>query len=149
MKRYDHSGLRCRRLPNPKEFLGIEFKVIPFFDKFEVTEDFWISIGKGEWAFQRSMYWLGPDGTLTVKAGTHWDGSSGPTVDTDADKVPSLVHDMLYGAMKKRRLPLSLRKWSDRLYRDLLIQHGKPRLVAVWRYVALRLFGRKYASPDA
>lgn len=77
-----------------------------------------------------------------------WDGSSGPTLDGAADPVPSLVHDVLYEAIRTRRLPTSMRQAADALYYDLLRERGMGRFRAGMRYYGLRLVGRWAASPN-
>lgn len=87
------------------------------------------------------------DGVLSVAPGYLWDGSSGPTVDGPADPVPSLVHDVLYEAMRARKLGIDVRQRVDRLYADMLMTRGMPRWRAMMRYYALRVFGGFAASP--
>lgn len=115
---------------------------------------FWIDIGLIGWAFQLE----GPDGNLIasldnrgrlrILPGYMWDGSSGPTIDGAADPVPSGVHDVLYEAIRTRRLPMDLRPEADRIYRVLLRERGMSRTRAGWRWLGLRLFGRWAASPN-
>jgi hypothetical protein len=77
-----------------------------------------------------------------------WDGSSGPTVDGKADPVPSGVHDMLYEALRARKLPPEVRAKADALYRELLRERGMGAFRAGLRYYGLRLFGLWAASPN-
>lgn len=53
---------------------------------------------------------LTPDGRLTVREGFAWDGASGPTIDTPASMVPSLVHDVFCICMRDGRL--SYARWQ-------------------------------------
>ena len=117
------------------------------------TSDWRIHIGGPFTAFRlvglndRLLASLSDDGRLTVHAGYLWDGSSGPTVDGAADPVPSLVHDVLYEAMRARKLPLSMRQPADALYHELLRERGMGGFRAGLRYLGLRFFGRSSASP--
>ena len=83
---------------------------------------------------------------LTVAPGYLWDGSSGPTIDGEADPVPSLVHDVLYEAMRAGKLHKSQRAVADSLYYDLLRERGMSWLRAGARYWGLRLFAGYAAS---
>src|SRR3990167_1314057 len=85
-------------------------------------------------------------GRLHVYKGYIWDGSSGPTIDGVADPVPSLVHDVLYEAMRSGRLHASLRKAVDNLYYELLRERGMGRFRAGMRYYGLRIVGVWAAS---
>ncbi len=49
-----------------------------------------------------------------------WDGPSGPTVDTENSMRASLVHDVLYQAMREGGLPQEARAWADREFRRIL-----------------------------
>lgn len=80
-------------------------------------------------------------GRLFAEPGYLWDGSSGPTVDSKADPVPSLAHDLLYEAIRASVLYRSAKPEADALYRDLLIERGMSRTRAYARWVGLRLFG--------
>jgi len=86
-------------------------------------------------------------GKLSMLPGYLWDGSSGPTVDGVADPVPSGVHDMLYEALRARKLPMEVRPLADSLYYDLLRERGMGAFRAGARYWGLRLFARWAASP--
>lgn len=119
-----------------------------------VDAPWWIDTGIKGCAFQLAPYGTGEPSYMDSGGRLHatppyaWDGSSGPTVDGVADPVPSLVHDLLYEAMRARKLPTSMRRTADRLYRRLLIERhmGRPR---AWiRWLGLRLFGSSAASPN-
>ena len=90
---------------------------------------------------------LDEHGRLSVNPGYLWDGSSGPTVDGKADPVPSLVHDVLYEAMRTRRLSAGARAQADDLYYDLLRERGMSRARAGMRWLGLRCFAWYAASP--
>lgn len=90
---------------------------------------------------------LDNDGRLYALRGYLWDGSSGPTIDGAADPVPSLVHDILYEAMRSRKLPKSMRGKADALYYDLLRERGMSRTRAGLRWLGLRVVGSWSASP--
>lgn len=113
----------------------------------------WIFTGIEGHAFRLDAYDGGKPtsmdnyGHMHVMPGYLWDGSSGPTVDGKPDPIPSLVHDVLYEAMRARKLPLSMRQTADELYYRLLRERGMGALRAGARYYGLRLFGAFAASP--
>ena len=119
------------------------------------TADWWIDLGS-EWAGQafallgteqQTIAALDERGKLHALPGYLWDGSSGPTADGAADPVPSLVHDVLYEAMRTRKLSIGMRKKADALYHALLRERGMGRFRAGLRYWGLRLFAGYAASP--
>lgn len=112
----------------------------------------WIDLGIEGYAFRlmdldRVLVAMDNLGRLTVNRGYLWDGSSGPTRDGPADPVPSLVHDAIYEAMRCRALPFSIRKKSDAVYRDLLLERGMAGARSWGRYIGLRLVGGASAAP--
>ena len=113
----------------------------------------WIDLPLKSHAFRitdpegRTLAALDEAGRLTVAPGYLWDGSSGPTVDGAADPVPSLVHDVLYEAMRARKLSKDARSRSDGLYYDLLRERGMSRTRAGLRWIGLRIFAGWAASP--
>lgn len=87
------------------------------------------------------------EGRLSAAPGYLWDGSSGPTVDGKADPVPSLVHDVLYEAMRARKLSPDVRSHADGIYYSLLRERGMSRTRAGLRWLGLRIFAAWAASP--
>ena len=67
---------------------------------------------------------LNTEGMLLIKKGWAWDGASGPTYDTKSSMVAALVHDALYGLMKRELLAKKYKKEADRLFYDLLLEDG-------------------------
>lgn len=109
--------------------------------------DWWIDTGLMGNAFRLLSYddhagsELGAHGRLFCRKGYLWDGSSGPTVDGEADPVPSLVHDTFYEAFRTGRLDIELRPRVDALYRDLLIERGMSKARAYMRWIGLSYTG--------
>ena len=118
-----------------------------------VDEEWWIDIGFVGFAFELVGYEgkvisrMSNDGRLRALHGYLWDGSSGPTIDGKPDPAPSLVHDMLYEALRSRKLPASMRGAADTLYRKLLAERKMGFLRRWGRYVGLRLVGWTASSP--
>jgi hypothetical protein len=80
-------------------------------------------------------------GLLTVYAKYAWDGSSGPTIDSEKDKRASCAHDALCQLMRLKKLSRSFRPIADKLYRDLCLEDKLWRPQARWRLWALKCFG--------
>ena len=79
-------------------------------------------------------------GTLVVYSGYAWDGASGPTIDTPSTMRGSLVHDVLYQAMRLGQLPQECRPVADRILHDLCEQDGMTWVRANLWERAVRLF---------
>ena len=75
-----------------------------------------------------------------------WDGPSGPTIDTENSIEASLVHDILYQAIREKQIPRRLRRRADKIFRVMLEEAGMS-LGRRWAwYWAVRIFGRKAAG---
>lgn len=67
------------------------------------------------------FYSISQSGLLIIKKGYAWDGPSGPTIDTLDVMFASLIHDVLYEALRKKQLARKWRKAAD----DELAEVGK------------------------
>lgn len=82
-----------------------------------------------------------------VAPGYAWDGTSGPTLDTHMCMVGSLVHDILYQAIRAGTLDPSYRKTADDVMYDLFVAGGLPRPWAWVRWAMCRAFGGYAIKP--
>ena len=87
-------------------------------------------------------------GVLTIRAGYCWDGPSGPTVDSIGTMRASLIHDVLYQAIREGYLEKTRnnRRLSDKEYYLLLREGGIPAWRANTHYVGLRIGGSSSAG---
>ena len=85
------------------------------------------------------------DGILSVKRGYAWDGASGPIINTRDTLVASLVHDVLYQAMRLNLIKPSKenRKIADKNFFEILKMNGVNSIRRKVWYFAVRLFGKK------
>ena len=90
---------------------------------------------------------LSEDGTLKISEGYLWNGSSGPTIDTESTMRASLVHDAIYSLMAAGALPSSYRHKADDIYLKLCLEDGMPRWRAKTHFYALKFFGGNHAIP--
>lgn len=101
---------------------------------------------------ERECTHMDNNGRLHVMPGYIYDGSSVPLfgryLDRKVSQWPGTVHDVLYEAARARKLPESMRKVCDELYRDMLSAFGSFWLTSRICYLGLRLFGGSSASPD-
>ncbi len=88
------------------------------------------------------------DGTIIVRHGFAWDGSSGPAVDSKCSMRGSLAHDFLYQCFRQELLPQSMRGQADELYRELCLADGMSRFRAWMQYHAIRKFAKGAADPS-
>jgi hypothetical protein len=93
---------------------------------------------------------------LLIKKGYKWDGASGPAIDTDSNRLATLVHDALYQLIREQILPYSYRLQADLELYKLMLQYGTKHATSkiglIWTYVrayyfflAVRIFGRRCA----
>jgi hypothetical protein len=91
---------------------------------------------------------LRPDGTIIVRASYCYDGPSGPTIDTPSAMRGSLIHDVLYQAMRGGLLPRKCKGAADRELEIVCVEDGMIRLRArAWR-MAVNEFGSVTGEPE-
>ena len=112
--------------------------------KFKVEENFSIELPFKIPDFEHE-YASSKDGILSVKRGYAWDGASGPIINTRDTLVASLVHDVLYQAMRLNLIKSSKenRKIADKNFFEILKMHGVNSIRRKVWYFAVRLFGKK------
>lgn len=92
-------------------------------------------------------YFKYTDGTLTVKTLYAWDGPSGPTVDTRDFMRGSLVHDVLYQAIRMSLVPFSIKDIADDILRRICLEDGMPWVRAWWVWRGVKRFGGSSCLP--
>lgn len=88
------------------------------------------------------------DGTLIIKKGYSWDGTSGPTLDGKTNMRASIVHDSLYQLFREEHLSLKQRKQADLEFQKACIEDGMCKFRAWIDLIGLRKFGASSASPE-
>ena len=112
--------------------------------KFKVEENFSIELPFKIPDFEHE-YASSKDGILSVKRGYAWDGASGPIINTQDTLVASLVHDVLYQAMRLNLIKSSKenRQIADKNFFEILKMNGVNSIRRKVWYFAVRLFGKK------
>ena len=112
--------------------------------KFKVEENFSIELPIKTPDFEHP-YASSKDGILSIKRGYAWDGASGPIINTRDTLVASLVHDVLYQAMRLNLIKSSKenRKIADKNFFEILKMNGVNSIRRKVWYFAVRLFGKK------
>lgn len=94
------------------------------------------------------------DGTIHLSKDYHWDGPSGPAIDTQNFMRGSLVHDGFYQMLRSGifgepggKQWKRYRKASDKVLRNMCKQDGMGFFRRAWVYRALRWFGDAAALP--
>lgn len=95
------------------------------------------------------------NGFMGIKSGYAWDGASGPAIDTKNFMRGSLIHDVLYQAIREGLLPKSFRETADEILRDICVEDGMSRIRATWVYYGVRIGGgpalrhdrKEYSAP--
>ena len=96
--------------------------------------------------FRSRLFQCRDDGTLLIDADYAWDGASGPTRDTKNSMRASLVHDVLYQAIREKILPASYRPMADAEFWFITNQDGMRWWRAMGWFFAVRRFGAEAAS---
>ncbi len=92
---------------------------------------------------------LREDGSMVVKNGYAWDGTSGLIIDTDGNLRASLVHDAFYQLMRKGKLK-PRKKYKDKvdkLFRSMCKEDKVLSPIAQLYYEALKRLGKPSAEP--
>ena len=112
--------------------------------KFKVEENFSIELPFKIPDFAHPYASL-KDGILSVKRGYAWDGASGPVINTRDTLVASLVHDVLYQAMRLNLIKSSKenRQIADKNFFEILKMNGVNSFRSKVWYLAVKLFGKK------
>ena len=112
--------------------------------KFKVEENFSIELPFKIPDFEHP-YASSKDSILSIKKGYAWDGASGPIINTRDTLVASLVHDVLYQAMRLNLIKSSTenRQIADKNFFEILKMNGVNSIRRKVWYFAVRLFGKK------
>ena len=112
--------------------------------KFKVEENFSIKLPYKIPDFEHP-YASSKDSILEIKKGYAWDGASGPIINTQDTLVASLVHDVLYQAMRLNLIKSSKenRQIADKNFFEILKMNGVNSIRRKVWYFAVRLFGKK------
>ena len=89
------------------------------------------------------------DGSMIVKSGYAWDGTSGLIIDTDGNLRASLVHDALYQLMRKGKLKprKKYKNKADKLFRSMCKDDKVLSPIAQLYYEALKKLGNPSTDP--
>lgn len=86
--------------------------------------------------------------TMIVRPGYAWDGPSGPTIDTKNAIRASLLHDVLYQAMREKLIPRKRnRRIADAVFRKILKEDGMHFFRRWLWWISVRLFGGYAVRP--
>ena len=112
--------------------------------KFKVEENFSIELPFKIPDFEHP-YASSKDSILSIKRGYAWNGASGPVINTRDTLVASLVHNVLYQAMRLNLIKPSKenRKTADKNFFEILKMNGVNSIRRKVWYFAVRLFGKK------
>ena len=117
--------------------------------KYQLTEDYGLTIGIERYEIDTPYVKLDPQGRLDLLKSYAWDGPSGPTIDTKDFMRGSLIHDALYQLMRLEELPLRYRKYADLLLKKICLEDGMSPFRANYVYLAVRIFGGSSAAPGS
>lgn len=134
IKTLDHANvltLRCRKY------------------KYQVTNinGYTLYIGLLGYSIDNQYYKLTPDGYITAKCMYAYDGPSGPTKDDEHNLVPALVHDIIYQAIRRGELPMSVKEFADDLLQTMMIERGASKKRAQMYHDGVHLFAASSCQP--
>jgi hypothetical protein len=115
--------------------------------KYQLHEDYSLDIGRKDMPFYGGLFMLTTNGILQILEGYAWDGPSGPTIDTKNFMRGSLVHDVLYQAIRMGVLPKEYKDSADLLLRDICIEDGMSKIRAWWVYYGVKKGGSPSCVP--
>jgi hypothetical protein len=105
--------------------------------KFQLNQTLKVLIPITGFAINREFFTLDTKGNLTVFKNYAWDGASG-FPDIKSIIRASLVHDVLYQAMRLKLLPADKRKAADEILKKLCLEDGMNPLLATTVYNGVR-----------
>lgn len=127
--------------------------------KYQTTENFQVTLPElvaPSFAYTRKTWsgntwtifsWTEESKTLYVTAGYQWDGPSGPTLDSQDTMRGSMVHDVLYQAIRLGFLAMDHRETADLILRRICCEDGMGAVRAwVW-FEGVRRFAGYAARP--
>ena len=110
--------------------------------KYQLTDNYFCYLKRIRgFTINYEFFQIDINGTAVIKKNYAWDGPSGPTIDTKTFMRGSLIHDMLYQAIRLRFLPNAYRKEADETLRDICLEDGMNSFRAFYVYNAVRMFG--------
>lgn len=116
--------------------------------KYDLVDAFSIQTNIKSFYIDTAWYRLSKDGVLVIHSRYCWDGATDPGIDTKNFMISSLVHDVLYQAMREGHLPRTKRKAADKELRRICLEQGMSKLRAWWVYKFVRIMGKRYAMPE-
>ncbi len=131
-------------MTNRYEVFGVTYKNLEVL-KYKLLKQYKIEIDLSVESFelQNATY---IDGELRLHRGFAWDGSSGPSIDTDSFLRGSLVHDFLYIAIAEDYLTAAHRKLADKTLYKICREDGMNWVRANYVYYAVRVFGKAHTK---
>jgi hypothetical protein len=115
--------------------------------KYQLHEDYSVDIGLKDMTCAGGFFILKTDGVLLIIAGYAWDGPSGPTFDTKDFMRGSLVHDVLYQAIRMGILPRDYKDYADMTLHNICMEDGMSPVRAAYVYEAVHLFASSSCVP--
>jgi hypothetical protein len=118
--------------------------------KYYLREDYVINIPVfPEKDISCRYFYLTAKGQLGIYYSYAWDGASGPTIDTKSSMRGSLVHDVLYQAIRLGLIPAWYKEVADKLLHDICEEDGMWKTRSdVWRW-AVEKFGGHSIDPKS
>jgi len=104
--------------------------------KYELLEDYYIQTDlrpRQNRIGANNFVELHINGVLLIKRGYCFDGTSGPTWDTETTMRAGLVHDVMDQLMREGKIWFGNVDYADKLFRQILLEDGTNKFRA-WYY---------------
>jgi len=109
--------------------------------KYELFDDLEIMTDITGFRVMHELFDLYANGLLMVYAGYHWDGVSGPMIDTDDSMIGGCVHDVGYQMIRLGLIPPHTKGEWDNLLKVLFSSCGMNSFRTWYAHTAVGLFG--------
>jgi len=112
--------------------------------EYQLTDDYYHQLPADlfpEKSYSNRYFQCSGDGVLIIFSSYAWDGPSGPAIDTKNFMRGSLVHDVLYQAMRMECLTEDHKDAADRELQRICREDGMSKLRAWWVYQGVKFGG--------
>ena len=114
--------------------------------KYQLADDYTLVTPVTGYEADTQFLTLRPSGELLIRSGYAWDGPSGPMVDTENTKTPSLVHDAFYQLIRHGLLAGEAKTKADKFFYDMCVDRGMSRIRAGYAFWAIDNFGHNSST---
>lgn len=109
--------------------------------KYELTQTLEIHTNLFGYTVNHRFFKLTPSGFLTIFKNYHWDGVSGPMIDTKDSMIGGCVHDALYQMIRLGLIRRNEKPVCDKIMYAIFNVCGMDKVRMTYAFLAVSLFG--------